>query len=286
MTDGGPAPAQHRRIIPTGVLAPPETPAPDIGKLRTTVIARVEGATDAAVMPDGLPVPPRALWRGYGDSASRYIELATRHAESMLSILGGMGAADHGRRRVLELGCAACPMLRMVGLRRPAWELWGCDIDPVAIDWSRRNLVPALNLFTNTTAPHLPLADASFDLAYAGSVFTHIEHMADAWLLELARILKPGGHLYATIHDRAFIGHTIVHAPEWRLTQSIRKHFTDEQLASDWAWLAMGTGPNANIFYDRDYFLRMASCVFECVGAAERGYGDQTALVLRRRDAA
>jgi SAM-dependent methyltransferase len=58
---------------------------------------------------------------------------------------------------------------------------------------------------TGTTAPHVPFEDRTFDLIYCGSVFTHISELAEAWLLELRRILRPGGYVYVTIHTR----HTI-----------------------------------------------------------------------------
>lgn len=201
----------------------------------------------------------------------------------MLGSLGEHGAAPETSLRVLDFGCAACPMLRVLAMRRPAWELWGCDIDPVAVDWSRRHLSPTLRLFTNTTAPHLPVPDGTFDLIYAGSVFTHVEHMADAWLLELARVLRPGGHLYLTIHDRAFIRHTIANARQWTLTQQIIAHFGEDAAEGGWMWRSMGTGSKANLFYDRDFFVRMASPALDMRGAHERAYGDQTAMVFVRR---
>lgn len=40
-----------------------------------------------------------------------------------------------------------------------------------------------------------------FDVAYCFSVFTHLnERMQNLWLLELKRILKPGGILLLTVH--------------------------------------------------------------------------------------
>ena len=50
-----------------------------------------------------------------------------------------------------------------------------------------------MNFATVTTAPHLPFADGYFDFAYCSSVFTHISDLADAWLLELRRIVRSGG---------------------------------------------------------------------------------------------
>jgi SAM-dependent methyltransferase len=288
-------PNAPRRIIPTGALGVPETPPPPPGYFRTRTAPRIGPLTadqslpalgrDTEVErgPDGFLVPPADLWRGYGASRERYFDLATRHVESMLGILNAHAAAPETHQRVLEFGCAACPMLRLLALRRRAWELWGCDIDPAAIDWSRRHLSPALRLFTNTTAPHLPLPGAALDLVYAGSVFSHIEYLADAWLLELARVIRPGGHLFVTIHDKAFIRHTIAHAPAWGLTESIVRHFGTDAADGDWVWRLMGAGPNANAFYDRDFFLRLTSPVFDLVAAIERAYGDQTALLLKRR---
>lgn len=276
--DNAPPP---RRLIPTGPLGPPETPAPPPGRFRAVVTPRHDPPEDPPG-PDGLPTPPRSLWRGYGDTPDRYHHLAAEHVESMLlGLAAALKTPAHGSS-VLDFGCAAGPMLRVIRTRRPDLVLWGCDIDPLAIDWCRRHLPGSLRLFTNTTAPHLPLPDGSFDLVYAGSVLTHILHVADAWLLELARILRPGGVLYATIHDRAFIANTIMHAPDWHFTRTIREHFGDDVLASDWDHLTLGAGPAANIFYDRDAFMRMASQAFDLALVRERAYGNQTALVLTR----
>ena len=42
-----------------------------------------------------------------------------------------------------------------------------------------------------TAFPHLPFEDNTFTLIYAGSVFTHILQLMDAWVMEFPRILKP-----------------------------------------------------------------------------------------------
>ena len=48
-------------------------------------------------------------------------------------------------------------------------------------------------------------SDSYFDLIFTGSAFTHIDDLAEAWLLELRRLLSEKGRVYITIHDR----HTI-----------------------------------------------------------------------------
>jgi hypothetical protein len=50
------------------------------------------------------------------------------------------------------------------------------------------------------------LPDATFDLVYAYSVFSHLSEAAHlAWLAEFARVLTPGGLLIATTRPREFI---------------------------------------------------------------------------------
>src|SRR5262249_51644349 len=56
-------------------------------------------------------------------------------------------------------------------------------------------------LFTLAETPPSPLDAHSADLVVSNSIFTHLpEGIADAWLAELARILKPGGLLITTFH--------------------------------------------------------------------------------------
>ncbi len=50
--------------------------------------------------------------------------------------------------------------------------------------------------------PPLEFDSASFDLVWAISVFTHLTDNSIPWLLELHRILKPGGLLIATYMGR------------------------------------------------------------------------------------
>jgi SAM-dependent methyltransferase len=116
----------------------------------------------------------------------------------MSGILADYDAPLHNADRILELGCAAGRMTRW--LANLDAEVWGVDIWSTAILWCQDNLRP-LQFATTTMTPHLPFEDQSFDLVYCGSVFTHIDDLADTWFLELHRILRPGGRLYFTIND-------------------------------------------------------------------------------------
>jgi SAM-dependent methyltransferase len=78
-------------------------------------------------------------------------------------------------------------------------EVWGSDIDPACIDWNRAHLDPSLSFVVNGAAPPLCFEADTFDLVYALSVFTHIDRLWASWLVEMHRVLAPGGLLVATI---------------------------------------------------------------------------------------
>jgi SAM-dependent methyltransferase len=61
---------------------------------------------------------------------------------------------------------------------------------------------PPLHALQCGYTPPLEFEDASFDLAWAISVFTHLTDNSIPWLLELHRLLKPGGTLIATYMGR------------------------------------------------------------------------------------
>src|SRR5664279_1262514 len=161
-------------------------------------------------MDDGLPVPPRPLWLGYGNAFGEkgsewYIAKGKRDVDRMLEIAETADFSLAPGSRILEMGCAAGRMIRHLKPLAESCEIWGVDVSAPLVNWCKANLHPPFNFATTTQLPHLPFEDSYFDFIYTGSVFTHIDDLADAWLLELRRILSPKGRLYATIHDR----HTI-----------------------------------------------------------------------------
>jgi SAM-dependent methyltransferase len=149
---------------------------------------------------DGFPVPPEP--RGYGDTEENWLNSGKSNISSMLRILHSSNFFIEKGNRILELGCATGRMTRWLASFAGGCEIWGVDIDARAIVWCQENLTPPFNFCTVTTAPHLPFEDRYFDLIYCGSVFTHIDDLADAWLLEIKRIMRPGGRAYVTVHDK------------------------------------------------------------------------------------
>jgi SAM-dependent methyltransferase len=105
---------------------------------------------------------------------------------------------DFTSKSVLDFGCGAGRTMRHFIEEARKGEFWGCDIDVPSVAWVNANLNPPVQAFVNDELPPLPCPDASFDLIYALSVFSHLTDSWSAWLLELHRVLKPDGILIAS----------------------------------------------------------------------------------------
>jgi SAM-dependent methyltransferase len=107
--------------------------------------------------------------------------------------------------RFFDFGCSSGRVLRHFLAQSPYVESYGTDTYANSIRWMRSFLPHEGIYFQNSFVPTLPLADSMFDLIFAGSVFTHLDEFEEAWLLELRRILKPGGKAFVTfLSDRSW----------------------------------------------------------------------------------
>ena len=182
--------------------------------------------------------------------------------------------------RILDFGCSSGRTVRF--WKDEAWaEVWGCEVDNARVRWCQANLSDQFRFVQTTTTPHLPFEDRYFSLVYAGSVFTHIRDVPDCWLLELRRIVEPGGLLYITLHDEhtwssVWTGEAAAlhYLTKTRSLSSIRDRSFD--------FLAFGVGDECQVFYRSEYFVRMARMWFEILDVRPRARGYQTAVILRR----
>lgn len=132
------------------------------------------------------------------DSAEAWL----RHGEHLIGVMRAQLPADLELEgaRVLDFGCGAGRVLRHIpDLVGPDGEAHGVDIDRASIDWLQIHGGPLVRAACVTETPGLPYPDGHFDLVYALSVFTHIVENWAGWLLELGRVLAPGGVLLATV---------------------------------------------------------------------------------------
>lgn len=170
--------------------------------------------------PDGLPIPPfhlRILVAGSPD-IGWFLEGGRRGAECVRESLrsGGLDLATAGP--ILDFGCGCGRVTRHFSA--DGVEVHGSDVNPSLVAWCRTHLGPGY--VTNGSGPPLPCADGQFGFVYAFSVFTHLlEPLQHAWMDELRRVLRPGGHLLLTTHGEHYLG---------ELSPDEQRQFRDGQL--------------------------------------------------------
>jgi len=254
-----------------------------------------EPAAAAAVVPrepaaaptdpqTGLPLPPPGLWAGYGGTdVSVYLRGKDDVARMReLSAHSGLRLEEAGR--VLDFGCSAGRMIRWLHDLADRCEVWGADVSAAHIRWCQQHLSPPFHFAVTTTHPHLPFEDRYFGFVYAGSVFTHLDELADAWFLELRRVLRPGGRLYVTVNDRTSID-ILKREPGQPLAQYLagRPEYAAHR-DGDFGMLSV-KGPDwtgVYVFYDLAYLCRRLRPLFRTLSASPAAYGYQTGLLLER----
>jgi SAM-dependent methyltransferase len=171
---------------------------------------RIADALDAVSGRADPLVPPRRCLGFVGNSD---FKLTGDEFLGHFRALAGLQADD----RVLDIGCGIGRMARvLVGVLEPPGSYDGFDVSRPGIRWcqARYTVTAAPFRFTHVDLHHpeynpggtgdaaelrFPYPDASFDLAIATSVFTHLlDGAVSRYLAETARVLAPGGRLFST----------------------------------------------------------------------------------------
>jgi SAM-dependent methyltransferase len=134
-------------------------------------------------------------------------------------------AAEHGRpvsacEAVLDFGCGWGRIIRFFQKDLAASRLWGVDANPEMVALCRRHHRWSHFEAVEPAGP-TGFGDGTFDLVFAFSVFSHFsEAMHARWLVEIRRILRPGGVLVATTRRRDFIEQSVLD----RLRRPLSRH--------------------------------------------------------------
>ena len=115
-----------------------------------------------------------------------------RLIESLLRARYSSDPERVAERTILDIGCGTGAM----SARLSKWgRVVSADFSPLALQFSRRR---GLNHLVGADAMKLPFASNSFDALIAMDM---LEHLPDdcAALNEFARVLKPGGRIFATV---------------------------------------------------------------------------------------
>jgi len=154
-----------------------------------------------------LPLPPaRARYLVAGSADIRgFLELGRRAADSIETAVAKAGRPIDSMRAILDFGCGSGRVLRHWHRLAGKVAVHGTEMNAFLAD-ACRACVPFATVGNNRPAPPLDYADATFDLVYALSVFTHLhEDLQRAWRDELRRILAPGGLLLVTTHGAHYL---------------------------------------------------------------------------------
>jgi len=112
--------------------------------------------------------------------------------------------------RGLDLGCGDGHLMVIILDHIGPRDLLGLDIDPQETEMAR-----ARNVYREVvTAPgdHMPFPNGHFDYVFSNSVLEHIENI-DGVLVEVARVLRPGGRFIFTVPGPNF--HNCLRGPNF-----------------------------------------------------------------------
>ncbi|MCK5116958.1 MAG: methyltransferase domain-containing protein [Candidatus Aegiribacteria sp.] len=157
--------------------------------------------------PDGLPYPhPHLCYKVAANyDPVHYFSTGKRGITAILNILQKSGREIEEFERILDFGCGCGRIARHLQ-NLEGVEVFGTDINPELIEWSRHNLTFG-RFNTNGLESVLEYSDNSFNFVYAVAVFGHFrEDLQKHWLSELRRVLKPGGFLLITVKGKNRIG--------------------------------------------------------------------------------
>ena len=222
--------------------------------------------------PAGHPVPPARLRFRVGEDSrlATFLEVGRRTAQNIETVVAQVEFEIIPGLAVLDFGCGCGRTLRWLIERYPGVRWHGVDVDAEAIAWCQAN-IPAASFICGSPLPPLPFADASLDMIYAISVFTHLnEDFQRAWIAELERVLTPGGMLLLSVYSE----HVWREQPEAATVEAggfvFRKSEKLKGILPDWYHTALQSqGRVTSMLRER----------FSRVSHQERALGDHDAVI-------
>jgi SAM-dependent methyltransferase len=150
---------------------------------------------------DKLALPPaRLIYLVTGQyRIEPFLENGALGSECIRGVLSKNGLDIETFQSILDFGCGCGRVMRHWS-NLPHSRLYGTDYNPSLIEWCREGL-PFAQFSVNQLEGRLSYNDGQFDFLYAISVLTHLNVAEQqAWMRELWRVLRPGGHFYVTVH--------------------------------------------------------------------------------------
>lgn len=233
---------------------------------------------------DNLQIPATADREGYyGD---RHLEYWLSGLRDYLAVVRSVSELEIINARILDFGGATGRVSRHFYCQGGARNICICDVNINNVEWVLENFPTDFEVFKNSFLPSLPLPDASFDLVLAFSVFTHTDVHELGWLMELRRIVKPGGILYLTIHNddtwdilpKTYVYQIVSQSEVFRdyfrpgsnLKERISFSYSEEE------------GYNCNTFHPNSYVKRVWGRLFTLLNILPLEHSYQSGVVLQK----
>ncbi|MGH8307870.1 MAG: methyltransferase domain-containing protein [Gammaproteobacteria bacterium] len=124
----------------------------------------------------------------YDTRWSFYIEATTRATLARLSA--------HRTARILDVGCGTGILLQRLTQKLPQATLVGIDPVPEMLAVARTRVSPSTEL-REAWVEELPFEDNKFDVVVSCNMFHYVRQPVSA-LMEMSRVLRPGGELLIT----------------------------------------------------------------------------------------
>ena len=229
---------------------------------------------------DPFPLPSPELRMGYApDNDEEYHQSGVKSSDTIRKILQEQKIIMDENTTAMDWGCATGRSLRHFWKEAQKGEFWGLEQDAPATKWNKENLSPPFHFLTCSAYPHLPFHDDKFTFVYGLSVFTHIVHFQDLWLMEFQRILKKNACAIFTIHDESTWDYcqknlTTPWLPDIDVSKGLEHDILICQ-GHDWA--------STITFYRTEWIRKEWNQYLEVVDIKPMAEGYQTAIVLRKK---
>ena len=212
---------------------------------------------------------------------ARFVFSGRSHFERNRMLAQRYGKPMEPATRLLDWGVGCGAIARHLLNLCPRVELHGIDIDADNIAWCKAHL-PGGCFEVGPLLPPLSFPDDHFDLVYANSVFTHLTEAAqDAWLPELARILRPGGLVLATFHGEAMVAYE--RSPLDWITRWNERGIADEALDGALAGVIADDHYYRTTFHTREYINRHWSKWVDIRGVHSHIYNAQDVVIFAKK---